>query len=51
MKVIVLGAGGFIGSNLVKAFPDWVGVTRQDLDLTDQRAVDAYFENVAASEK
>ena len=47
MKVIVLGAGGFIGSNLVKAFPGWVGVTRQDLDLTDQRAVDAYFENVA----
>jgi nucleoside-diphosphate-sugar epimerase len=43
--VLVLGSGGFIGSNLVKAFPDWVGVTRQDVDLTDQKAVDAYFEN------
>ena len=46
MKVIVLGAGGFIGSNLVRAFPDWVGVLRNNLDLTDQKAVDAYFENV-----
>jgi nucleoside-diphosphate-sugar epimerase len=45
MKVIVLGAGGFIGSNLIKEFPDWTGVTRRDLDLTDQKAVDAYFEN------
>ena len=46
MTVIVLGAGGFIGSSLIKEFPEWVGVTRQDLDLTDQKAVDAYFESV-----
>jgi nucleoside-diphosphate-sugar epimerase len=49
MKVIVLGAGGFIGSSLVKAFPDWIGVTRKELDLTDQKAVDAYFENVESA--
>lgn len=49
MTVIVLGAGGFIGSSLIKAFPEWVGVTRQELDLTDQKAVDAYFESVDKS--
>lgn len=42
MKVCVLGAGGFVGKNLIKGM-NWVGVTRQDLDLTDQRAVEKYF--------
>lgn len=42
MKVCVLGAGGFIGKNLLRG-TDWVGVTRHDLDLTDQRAVEMYF--------
>jgi nucleoside-diphosphate-sugar epimerase len=45
-KVFVFGSGGFIGSNLVKKFPEWTGVTRKDLDLTDQKAVDAFFENI-----
>lgn len=42
MKVCVLGAGGFVGKNLIKGM-NWVGVTRQDLDLTDQCAVEKYF--------
>jgi nucleoside-diphosphate-sugar epimerase len=42
MKVCVLGAGGFIGKNLIKG-TNWVGVTRHDLDLTDQSAVEKYF--------
>jgi nucleoside-diphosphate-sugar epimerase len=42
MKVCVLGAGGFIGKNILHG-TDWVGVTRRDLDLTDQRAVEKYF--------
>lgn len=42
MKVCVLGAGGFVGKNLIKGM-NWVGVTRQDLDLTDQYAVEKYF--------
>lgn len=42
MKVCVLGAGGFIGKNLLRD-TDWVGVTRQELDLTDPRAVEEYF--------
>lgn len=42
MRVCVLGAGGFIGKNLLRD-TNWVGVTRQDLDLTDQRAVEEYF--------
>ena len=41
MKVCVLGAGGFVGKNLLRD-TDWVGVTRQDLDLTDQKAVEVY---------
>lgn len=42
MKVCVLGAGGFIGKNLLRG-TDWVGVTHHDLDLIDQRAVETYF--------
>jgi len=41
-KVCVLGAGGFIGKNLVRE-TEWVSITRQDLDLTDQKSVEEYF--------
>jgi nucleoside-diphosphate-sugar epimerase len=41
-RVCVLGANGFIGKNLA-IYLDWVGVTRLDLDLTDQHAVEEYF--------
>lgn len=41
-NVCVLGAGGFVGKNLIRGM-NWVGVTRQDLDLTDQNAVEEYF--------
>ena len=44
MKVCILGAGGFVGKNLVRD-TDWVGVTRQDLDLTNQDAVEDYFKS------
>jgi nucleoside-diphosphate-sugar epimerase len=42
-RVCVLGSGGFVGKNLIRD-TDWVGVTHQDLDLTDQKAVESYFE-------
>jgi len=42
MKVCVLGANGFIGKNLLSE-TNWTGVTRKDLDLMDQRAVEQYF--------
>lgn len=42
-RVCVLGANGFVGKNLVRN-TDWVGVTRQDLDLTDQKSVQEYFD-------
>jgi nucleoside-diphosphate-sugar epimerase len=42
MKVCVLGAGGFIGKNLLLN-TSWVGVTRNELDLEDQIAVERYF--------
>jgi nucleoside-diphosphate-sugar epimerase len=41
MKVCVLGSRGFIGSNLVRAHPDWTGCT---IDLTVQKDVDDFFE-------
>ena len=41
-KVCVLGVGGFIGKNIVEGM-QWTGVTRQELDLTDQLAVEKYF--------
>ena len=44
MRVCILGAGGFVGKNLVRD-TDWVGVTRQDLDLTNQDAVEDYFKS------
>jgi nucleoside-diphosphate-sugar epimerase len=41
-RVCVLGSGGFVGKNLLRD-TNWVGVSRQQLDLTDQRAVEEYF--------
>lgn len=42
VRVCVLGAGGFLGRNLLSG-TDWIGVTRKDLDLTDQKSVEDYF--------
>lgn len=42
MKVCVLGSNGFVGSNLLKD-TNWIGVTRRELDLTDQYAVEKHF--------
>lgn len=44
MRVCVLGAGGFIGKNLLRD-TNWVGVTRDELDLTDPMTVKEYFES------
>ena len=42
MKVCVLGSNGFVGSNLLKD-TNWNGVTRRELDLMDQHAVEKHF--------
>ena len=42
-RVCVLGAGGFIGKNLLRG-TDWTGVTHRELDLTDPEATRKYFE-------
>ena len=42
MKVCVLGAGGFIGKHLIQN-SNWVGITRNDLNLEDQDEVEKYF--------
>jgi len=41
-RVCVLGSNGFIGKNLIRN-THWVGVSRKELDLTDQHAVEEYF--------
>jgi len=41
-RVCVLGSNGFVGSNLLKD-SNWIGVTRKELDLMDQTAVEKYF--------
>ena len=41
-RVCVLGAAGFVGKNLVHGM-EWTAVTRKDLDLLDQKAVEDYF--------
>jgi len=46
MNVCVLGSNGFIGKNLIRG-TDWVGVSRQDLDLTNQSDVDTFFKEHA----
>ena len=40
MKAVVLGAGGQLGSELVRLLPEAVGLTRADLSVTDQEALD-----------
>lgn len=42
MNVCVLGSNGFIGKNLLKG-TGWTGVSRRDLDLTNQSDVEAFF--------
>lgn len=44
LKVCVLGAGGFVGKNLLRG-TEWTGVTHHDLDLTNQEAVEEYFKS------
>jgi len=41
MSVLVIGSKGFIGSNLVKDY--YTGLTREEVDCTDQKQVDEYF--------
>lgn len=44
MKVCILGSNGFIGKNLQRIDDNWVGITRKELDLLDQKAVDCFFD-------
>jgi nucleoside-diphosphate-sugar epimerase len=46
MKVLVLGANGFIGKNLCRE-TEWIGVTRDDVNLLNQEEVERYFKTHA----
>ena len=41
MKTLVLGAGGQLGSELVRLIPDAVGFSHQELSVSDQAAIEA----------
>ncbi len=38
MRLVVTGAGGMLGSDVMHAAPDAVGLVREDLDVTDAQA-------------
>jgi dTDP-4-dehydrorhamnose reductase len=39
IKVIILGAGGMLGTDLCKVFPDALKFTHHQLDITDRELV------------
>lgn len=39
IKTLILGAGGMLGSDVCKAFPDAAKMTHKDLDITDRNQV------------
>ena len=43
MKVCVLGANGFLGRYFLEKHPEWIGVTRRELDLTNQMQTKDFF--------
>ena len=43
MKVGVLGSNGFFGRYFLYKHPEWIGITRSDVDLTNQKEVEDYF--------
>lgn len=43
MRICILGAGGFIGRNLARAFPDSTSLNHTNIDLLDASAVIKYF--------
>lgn len=42
MNVVVLGAGGQVGSSIVSAIPDATALSRGELDVSDQNGVDRF---------
>ena len=43
MKVAVLGSNGFMGRYFLSVHDDWHGITRHDVDLMDQGAVELFL--------
>ena len=43
MKVLITGARGQLGSDLAALIPDAIALGREDLSITDVRALDAVF--------
>lgn len=45
-RIVIIGSNGGLGSDLVRVFPEneILPVTHQDLEITDERAVEAFFE-------
>jgi dTDP-4-dehydrorhamnose reductase len=50
MRAVIIGAGGQLGSDLVRIFSEWgiVGLTRDDLDIVDLRQVRKVLSGIKA---
>jgi dTDP-4-dehydrorhamnose reductase len=50
-RIVIIGSNGQLGTDLVRAFPEseTLPLTHQDLEITDERAVQALFERVRPS--
>lgn len=46
IKILILGAGGMLGMDLCKVFPDAVRLTHSELDITDKERVIGRIEEV-----
>ena len=46
IKTLILGAGGMLGKDLSKVFPDAVQLTHSELDITDEAKVSSTIEKI-----
>jgi len=46
IKTLILGAGGMLGKELSKVFPNAIKFTRSEIDITDEDRVLSMIENI-----
>lgn len=46
IKTLILGSGGMLGTELSKAFPDAIKITRSELDITNEDSIRTMIEEI-----
>lgn len=46
IKILILGAGGMLGKELSKVFPNAIKFTRSEIDITDEDRILSMIENI-----